>query len=87
MTPEVCPNCGASVPVGARACPECGSDEETGWSEESAYGGGALPEEFDYDRFVEREFGGGSSVPEGVHNFWWGVSIVLLIAIVLYLAL
>jgi hypothetical protein len=28
-----CPNCGAAVPVNAKACPECGSDAETGWSE------------------------------------------------------
>lgn len=33
----VCPNCGAEVPWGALACPECGSDEETGWSEEATY--------------------------------------------------
>ena len=32
MTPEVCPNCEAEVPAGARACPECGADESTGWS-------------------------------------------------------
>jgi uncharacterized membrane protein YvbJ len=30
-----CPVCGAEVPENARACPECGSDEETGWSEEA----------------------------------------------------
>ncbi|MBN2353083.1 MAG: hypothetical protein JXD23_10980 [Spirochaetales bacterium] len=36
----VCPNCGAVIPANrdlaaaSRACPECGSDEETGWSEE-----------------------------------------------------
>lgn len=32
-----CPNCGADVPLKARACPECGSDEETGWSEAAKY--------------------------------------------------
>jgi hypothetical protein len=26
-----CPNCGADVAVGARACRECGSDDTTGW--------------------------------------------------------
>jgi hypothetical protein len=29
----VCPNCGAVIPAKSPACPECGSDEETGWSE------------------------------------------------------
>lgn len=32
-----CPNCGADVPLKAKACPECGSDRETGWSEEAKY--------------------------------------------------
>jgi hypothetical protein len=32
-----CPNCGADVPIKARACPECGSDDETGWSEAAKY--------------------------------------------------
>lgn len=27
----ICPNCGASFPKGRLACPECGSDENTGW--------------------------------------------------------
>ena len=34
-----CSNCGAEVPAGAAACPECGSDDETGWSEDAAYDG------------------------------------------------
>ncbi len=37
MTPDVCPNCGAEVPPSAKACPECGSDEKTGWSEKARY--------------------------------------------------
>ena len=32
-----CPNCHADVPINALACPECGSDRETGWSEEAQY--------------------------------------------------
>ncbi len=35
----ICPHCGAEVPFGAPACPECGSDDETGWSEDTAYDG------------------------------------------------
>ena len=87
MTPEVCPNCGSDVPARARACPECGADENTGWSEESAYDGGVLPDEFDYDQFVEREFGGKSPIPPGIHWFWWLVSVILLVAVALYLTL
>ncbi len=40
----VCPNCGAEVPIKALACPECGSDEKTGWSEDTMYDSLDLPE-------------------------------------------
>ena len=39
----ICPNCGAEVPVKALSCPECGSDEKTGWSEDTMYDGLDLP--------------------------------------------
>ena len=79
MTPETCPNCGADVPRGAKACPECGSDEETGWSESANEGNLDLPsEEFDYDRFVKKEFGKSGPKPHGIAWFWWVVAIVLV---------
>lgn len=82
MTPEVCPNCGADVPSNAKSCPECGSDETTGWSDESHADGLDLPEEnFDYDEYVEREFGNKKAVPHGISRFWWVVAIILLMVI------
>lgn len=85
MTPEICPNCGAEVPPKARACPECGADEATGWSEEAQASGLDLPDEnFDYNDFVKREFGGKSPVPRGVHWFWWVVALVLAAAFVAF---
>jgi len=81
MTPEVCPVCGTEVPPKAKACPECGADEETGWSESAGAQGLDLPDEnFDYEEFVKREFGGGkkSPVPRGVHWFWWVVAVIIL---------
>ena len=30
-----CPNCGADVAVGAKACRECGSDAATGWQDQA----------------------------------------------------
>jgi hypothetical protein len=84
MNPDVCPNCGAAVPPGARACPECGSDEQTGWSDEARVGGLDLPdEEFDYEDFAKREFGRNEVVPRGIHWFWWAVALALLAGIAL----
>ena len=77
-----CPNCGAELPKGARACPECGSDETTGWSEEARSGGLDLPEDsFDYDDFVKKEFGPKNPVPRGIHWFWWLVAVLVLVAL------
>lgn len=33
--PGDCPVCGESVPRGARACPDCGADERSGWNEDA----------------------------------------------------
>ena len=80
----ICPNCGAEVPPKAKACPECGSDEQTGWSEAAQTGELDLPdEEFDYDDFVQREFGDKRRpVPRGIHWFWWVVAALVLAAFV-----
>ena len=84
--PDICPYCGAEVPQGAKACPECGSDEQTGWAEQARYDSLDLPdEEFHYDDFVKREFGGGKSspVPQGIHWYWWLVALALAASLVL----
>lgn len=82
MRPEICPNCGAEVPPRAKSCPACGSDEQTGWSEKAETEGLDLPDqEFDYNDFVQREFGTNKTpVPRGVHWFWWVVGIGVLAA-------
>jgi len=86
VTPEICPNCGAEVPPKARACPECGADEETGWSERAAAQRLGLPDdEFNYNEFVKEEFGGAKRPARPpIGWFWWVVALVLLIAIAFY---
>jgi RNA polymerase subunit RPABC4/transcription elongation factor Spt4 len=85
VPPEVCPNCGAEVPPQARACPACGADEQTGWSEAAQTSGLDLPDEtFDYDDFVKREFAGEGAKPRGIHWFWWVIAIALLAAFVVF---
>ena len=79
MPPEICPQCGAVVPPKAKACPGCGSDETTGWSEAAHAENLGLPdEEFSYDDFVQREFNGPKPVPHGLAWYWWLVAILLL---------
>jgi len=40
-----CPVCGEVVAAKALACPGCGADDETGWSEDAAYDDVDLPED------------------------------------------
>ncbi|HEY5232604.1 MAG TPA: zinc ribbon domain-containing protein [Verrucomicrobiae bacterium] len=79
MPPEICPNCGTEVPRNAKACPECGADENTGWSE-TAYASnlGLSDKEFNYDDFVKEGFGSGSAKPRGIRWLWWVVAILLI---------
>jgi hypothetical protein len=73
------------VPRGQKACDECGSCERSGWSGEDEGGGLNLPDEdFDYDAFLEREFGAGRDekrIGEGrFAKMWWWAGVVLLVA-------
>jgi len=78
--PDICPSCGAEVPPGAKACPECGSDEQTGWSEQARYDHLDLPHDnFDHDEFVKREFGSEPIKPHGIPWFWWVIALFLIV--------
>ena len=80
MPPPLCPHCGARIPARARCCPACGADEQTGWSEETNTGGLDLPDEaFNYEEFVQEEFGGGRVRPKGIPWFWWLTALILVI--------
>ena len=51
-----CPTCGAEVRVGTPSCLNCGSDDETGWSEDTLYDGLDLPESSDeYIQFEKKK--------------------------------
>ena len=82
-----CPHCGAPVARRAKACPECGADEKTGWSDATIYDGTGIedPDEFDYADWQRRE---GVATPKRSRRqtiFWWvavgllGLSIFLLL--------
>jgi hypothetical protein len=77
--PAECANCGAAIPRNAKACPECGADEKTGWRETSIYDGMDLPEEAwrdDTDATANRRIQ--SPRVNGVPWYWWVMGIVLL---------
>ncbi|MCC5805724.1 MAG: hypothetical protein JJU00_05275 [Opitutales bacterium] len=62
-------------------CRACGADEEHGWGGDDTGGSVGFPEDddFDYDEFVEREFGGGGR-PAGMSTGVWIVLVLLLLA-------
>ena len=80
MPPELCPNCGAIVPRGAKACPECGSDEKTGWSDTASADRLGIPDDnFDYGKFVKEEFGPKTVKPRGIRWVWWVTALALVL--------
>lgn len=84
--PEICPHCGTDVPRNALACPECGSDYETGWSDDADAQRLGLPDEkFDYDEFVKEEFGPEQHPGQRkMGMLWWIAAIVLFIALLFF---
>lgn len=66
-----CPNCGAKVPGGSLACPECGADDETGWSEDTAY------DDLDLPGHAEPM----ADPSSGERMMRWGVVLLLLVVI------
>lgn len=75
QTPSECPVCGAEVPRGARACPECGADERSGWNEDGTrYDGVDLP---DVD---SGKFDSGKPTASTWWTYLWkGVGLLLLL--------
>jgi RNA polymerase subunit RPABC4/transcription elongation factor Spt4 len=80
----ICPVCGAEVPAGARACPECGSDERTGWSDQTIYDDTGITDpdedEFKHEEWLRRE-GVLSPKRPARQWLWWGIALLVLLAI------
>ena len=83
--PEECANCGAAIPRTARACPECGADERTGWRDHSMYDGLDLPDDAwrdDADPGDPAPARQRTTRVNGVPWYWWCVGLALLAALV-----
>ncbi len=81
--PEICPVCGEAVPRNARACPECGADERSGWKADGHDGLDLPDEDFNYEQFVAEEFGGGRKSRKQI--LWAIVALVVLVCFLLLL--
>jgi uncharacterized membrane protein YvbJ len=79
-----CPNCGASINRQAKACPECGSDDQTGWSTNTYLDGIDIPDSDDYNEIMEREFGDKEHHPK---NSWKTITAILLLLATLFVVL
>ncbi len=87
--PAGCAQCGASIPRHARACPECGADERTGWRESSIYDGLDLPDEaWRNDDDSAAPSSSARRAPDrrvnGLAWYWWCVALVILLGAALY---
>ena len=66
MARSHCSHCGAAIPAGAPACPECGSDDSTGWASEETQHEAAWAEDEDESyRDVIRSLPGGGREKAG----------------------
>ena len=81
--PDECANCGASLRRHARACPECGADERTGWREspDTVYDGLDLPD----SAYADEHTSDSSRRPPlraGLAWYWYVVAFVLLLLLI-----
>ena len=75
-----CPVCGEEVPNNAKSCPECGACDKSGWSGQAESSGLNLPEEdFDYQKFIEGEFGG-TPKKSSMQWVWWLAALLAFLA-------
>jgi hypothetical protein len=76
----LCPVCGGEVHAGAAACPHCGSDECTGWSDKTYLDGIDLGiDDKEYNDLLEQEF---PSAAKKKRSLSW-VAIVAAVLLVL----
>lgn len=75
----MCPRCDREVRVGSAGCPKCNAGEDLDFDGDGLDLDLQEDDLFDYDKFVEEEFGG---LPKKTFKewFWWAVALITLIA-------
>ena len=81
-----CPHCGEDIREDANFCRHCGSSDDDGWGDEAEGYEGESLDEFDYEGFVEDNYGA-TSANLGTKMRWRFVSVVLLLLIATFFAL
>ncbi len=81
----ICPYCGSEVRVGG-PCPGCAEKivqfrpaRKARRRDNSADGLSLPDDDFDYDEFIEREFGKSPHRELGIAWYWWLLGIVVLL--------
>ena len=85
----ICPSCGTEARVG-QACPGCAPVKrrrkrvrkvaKKSWEQDDSADGLDLPDDdFDYDDFVAKEFGGNPHRRTGISWYWWATGVFLLL--------
>jgi hypothetical protein len=75
-----CPVCGADVLRNAKACPECGACEKSGWNEDRYLDGLNLPGEgFDDPTYSARQIGNGDRMT-GRQRLLLIITVLLIVA-------
>jgi len=83
----VCPACGAMLPLDAKVCRDCGSDEFTGWSENTYLDGIDLPlDDDEYEEIRAKEFAKGRINKKSSVNVDWKMAIGLIVLAAMLLA-
>ena len=86
MARSQCPYCGAALPAKAQGCPECGSDDSTGWAPEETQHEAAWTEDEDESyQEVIRSLPGGGGEKAGRSSSEITLAIIALIALAAFL--
>ena len=86
MARSHCSHCGAAVPARSPACPECGSDDATGWaSDEELHEAAWAEDDEESYQDVIRSLPGGEAKGAAVGSREWTLGIIAVIVLVAFL--